>query len=104
MDMSESVNTGETGPGPTSEAFGAGPDHLIVVYTPPDLSTELDPVAIFAAVAADATARAADGLRILSMTSMPLRHAGVAFGSQGSGYETKVAVAVVYERWPGVSS
>jgi hypothetical protein len=85
-----------------SDEFEAGPDHLIVVYRPEDSGAELDPAAVFAWVAQDATARAADGLRILSMTSMPLRHAGVAFGGQGSGFETKVAVAVVYERWPGV--
>ena len=84
------------------QAFDAGPDHLIVVYQPPDLSTELDPVAIFGAIAADAAQRAGDGLRILSMTSMPLRHAGAWLGQEGSGLETKVAVAVVYERWPGV--
>ena len=83
--------------------FEAGPDHTIVLYLPADLSAELDPVAIFAAIAADAAARAPNGQRILSMTSMPLRHAGTAFGQEGSGYETKVAVAVVYEHWKGVS-
>ena len=75
---------------------------MIVVYQPPDLSAELDPLSIFGAIAADAARRAPGGLRILSMTSMPLRHAGAFFGQQGSGLETKVAVAVVYERWPGV--
>ena len=82
--------------------YVAGPDHLIVVYEPPDTGAEIDAQAIFAAVAADASERAATGLRMLSMSSMDLRHSGVAFGAQGSGYETKVAVAVVYERWPGV--
>ena len=53
-------------------------------------------------IAADARERAASGLRLLSMTTIPLRHAGTAFGNDGSGYQTKVAVAVVYERWPGV--
>lgn len=82
--------------------FDAGPDHTIVVYQPEDVGSELDPMGIFAAIAADAAARADTGLRILSMTSMDLRHAGTALGAQGSGYETKVAIAVVYERWPGV--
>ena len=82
--------------------FQAGPDHTIVVYSPPDMSVELDPVAIFAEVAADAAARAARGLRILSMTSMPLRHGGTYVGQEGSGFQTKVAVAVVFEHWPGV--
>jgi hypothetical protein len=82
--------------------YEAGPDHVIVVYAPPDTGGEIDANVVFAAVAADASARAATGLRMLSMTSMDLRHSGVAFGAQGSGYATKVAVAVVYERWPGV--
>ena len=96
--MDEAVGTSGIG----QQAFDAGPDHVIVVYQPPDLSAELDPLSIFGAIAADAARRAAGGLRILSMTSMPLRHAGAFFGQQGSGLETKVAVAVVYERWPGV--
>jgi hypothetical protein len=96
------VQEGETGGAVYQIEFEAGPDHVIVVYTPPDMSMELDPVAIFAAVAADASARAGSGLRLLSMTSMPLRHAGAWMGQEGSGYQTKVAVAVVYERWPGV--
>ena len=86
------------------QEFEAGPDHVLVVYLPGDASVELDPVAIFGAVAQDATARAAKGQRILSMTSMPLRHAGAWLGQEGSGFETKVAVAVTYERWPGVST
>ena len=96
------MDEGSTSPGIAQRDFEAGPDHLIVVYQPPDLSSEIDPVAIFGAIAADAARRATDGLRILSMTSMPLRHAGAFFGQEGSGLETKVAVGVVYERWPGV--
>lgn len=88
---------------PTQE-FEAGPDHLIVVYLPADTSTELDPISIFSWIAGDATQRAASGLRMLSMTAMPLRHAGTAFGQEGSGYETKTSVAVLYERWPGVKA
>ena len=41
---------------------------------------------------------------MLSMTAMPLRHAGAMWGQEGSGYETKGAVAVLYERWPGVKA
>lgn len=84
-------------------AFDADPDHLIVVYSPTDDGAELNAVEIFAAIAADAAERAAAGLRILSMTTMPLRHAGAWMGREGSGFTTKVAVAVVYERWAGVS-
>ena len=86
------------------QEFEAGPDHVIVLYQPPDVSAELDPVWIFSSIAADATRRASSGLRILSMTAMPLRHAGAFFGQQGSGLETKGAVAVVYERWAGVKA
>lgn len=82
--------------------YSAGPDHVIVVYQPPDLGSEIDPANLMGWIAADARERAASGLRLLSMTSMPLRHGGTVFGQEGSGYQTKVAVAVVYERWPGV--
>ena len=82
----------------------AGPDHVIVLYQPQDIGSELDPMSIFRGIAGDAATRAKAGLRILSMTTMPLRHGGTAFGDTGSGYETKVAVAVLYERWPGATS
>ena len=82
------------------QEFVAGPDQVIVVYQPADTSVELDAQAIVSQIAEDATLRAEDGFRILSMTSMPLRHGGTIFGNNGSGFETKVAVAVVYERVP----
>jgi hypothetical protein len=76
----------------------AGPDQAVVVYQPSDLSMELQPVAIFGEVARDAARRAGQGEWIVSLAVMPLRHAGTAFGQEGSGYETKTAVAVVYGR------
>ena len=76
----------------------AGPDQVLVLYRPDDLSAEIDPLTVFSAVAADADKRAANGEWIVSMTAMPLRHAGTAFGQEGSGYETKAVVAVVYGR------
>ena len=82
--------------------YAAGPDHVIVVYQPPDLGTEIDPANLMGWIAAAARARAGAGLRMLSMTSIPLRHAGTAFGNDGSGFQTKVAVTVLYERWPVV--
>ena len=82
--------------------YPAGPDHVIVVYQPPDIGAEVDPANLMGWIAADARSRAKDGLRMLSMTSLPLRHAGTAFGNDGSGYQTKVAVTVLYERWPAV--
>lgn len=51
--------------------FEAGPDHTIVVYTPPDAGVELDAV-------------------------------GTYFGQEGSGFQTRVAIAVVFEHWPAV--
>ena len=75
----------------------AGPDQTIVVYRPRDDGRELDPVAIFGAIAEDASRRAAAGEWIVSTAVMPLRHAGAAF-SEASGYQTKTAVAVVYGR------
>jgi hypothetical protein len=83
--------------------YEAGPDHVLVVYQPPDLGSEVDPANLMGWIAADARLRAKVGLRMLSLTSLPLRQAGTAFGNDGSGYATKVAVTVLYERWPGVS-
>jgi len=84
--------------------YPAGPDHVLVVYQPPDLGMEIDPTNLVGWIAADARERAASGLRMLSMTNFPMRHAGTAFGNDGSGYQTKAAVAVLYERWPGVAT
>ncbi len=36
------------------------------------------------------------GQRIVSLAATPLRHAQAFIGRQGSGYETKISVAVVY--------
>jgi hypothetical protein len=78
-------------------AFEAGDGQLIVVYAPDDYGGEIDPMSLYGAIATHAGELAAErGLRIVSMTSMPLRHAGAAFGVQGSGYETKAVVAVAY--------
>ncbi|HEY4227628.1 MAG TPA: hypothetical protein VGM49_04765 [Candidatus Limnocylindrales bacterium] len=78
--------------------YPAGSNQLLVVYTPPDTSVELDPMAIATEIAADATTRASSGWRIVSTADMPLRHAGTFLGQQGSGFETKAAVLVVYAR------
>jgi hypothetical protein len=93
----------ETSSGMEQQEFSAGPDHVIVLYLPADVGSEIDPASIFAEIAADATSRATTGLRMLSMTTMPLRHGGTMMNT-GGGYNTKTSVAVVYERWPGVPS
>ena len=80
----------------TPTEFEAGPGQVFAVYEPDDTGTEVDPQAIYAAIAADAATRAARGQRIVSMTTLPSRHSGVAFGRTGSGYQTKVTVTVVY--------
>jgi len=80
----------------TKTEFAAGPTQTIVVYVSPDTGDEIDPAAFYGAIAQDAEARAASGWRIVSTAAVPVRHSGVAFGLEGSGYETKVSVAVVY--------
>lgn len=76
--------------------FDAGDGQRIVVYQAEDTGEELNSTAIYAFIAEDAARLAGLGLRIVTMTSTALRHAGVAFGNNGSGYETKASVAVVY--------
>lgn len=76
--------------------FSAGPNQTIVVYTAVDTGSEIDPNALFAGIAADAERRAQSGWRIVSTAAVPLRHAAAFMGREGSGYETKDAVAVVY--------
>jgi hypothetical protein len=76
--------------------FAAGGNQVIVVYSSGDTGTELDPVALYGAIAQDAARRASQGWRIVSTAAMPVRHAGTLMGLEGSGYETKASVAVVY--------
>jgi hypothetical protein len=80
----------------TSE-FPAGDDQVIVLYDIPDQSVEIVPAEFFPMIAADAARRARDGWRIVSTSSIPLRHGGVVFGQNGSGFQTKMSIAVVYE-------
>ncbi|HET7828419.1 MAG TPA: hypothetical protein VFL03_02580 [Candidatus Limnocylindrales bacterium] len=79
------------------EELIAGLGQLFVIYRPRDTGNEIDPSRLYAAIAADAARiNEAQGLRVVSMTAMPLRHAGAALGNEGSGYETKAVVVVVY--------
>jgi hypothetical protein len=80
----------------TPTEFAAGAGQVVAVYEPDDTGMEVDPRAIYAEVAADAATRAASGQRIVAMTALPTRHAGVVMGKAGSGYQTKVTIAVVY--------
>ncbi len=78
--------------------FDAGNGQSIVVYMSSDTGTEIDPSGVFAQIAADSTQRALAGEHIVSVASVPVRHAGAILGREGSGYETKFAVAVVFAR------
>jgi len=74
----------------------AGNGQVIVTYVSDDTGGEVEPSAVAEEIAADARQRADAGLRIVAMAGMPLRHAAVAFGREGSGYNTKEAVLVTY--------
>ncbi len=78
--------------------FAAGPNQALVVYESGDMGTALDPMSLYGAIAADAEQRAVAGCRIVSMATVPLRHAAAFLGCEGSGYETKAVVAVVFAK------
>ena len=78
------------------QEFDAGGGQTIVVYQVPDTHYEINAPAVFESLAADAARRAAAGHLVVSMTTLPLREGGTAFGMQGSGFATKAAIAVVY--------
>jgi hypothetical protein len=80
----------------TQTELSAGPNQKIVVYVSDDTGVEIDPAGLYGAIAQDAEARAASGWRIVSTAAVSVRHAGAFLGREGSGYETKVSVAVVY--------
>lgn len=82
----------------TQDEFSAGPDQLIVVYTSMDTGEEVDPPALFAAIAKDAGRRARDGWRIVSTADVPTRHSQAFLAREGSGYTTKTSIAVIYGR------
>lgn len=87
------------------QEFDAGAGQVIVVYQPPDVGTELDPVSIFSGVAQDAAERAARGQLLVSLAAEELRHTGIIFfGQQGSGFESKVAIIAVYRSAGGGSA
>lgn len=77
----------------------AGEGQLIVLYQPEDTGNEVGPLELYQFIATDAASLSAErGLRLLSMTSMSLRHAGAEWGRGGSGYQTKVCIAVAYAK------
>jgi hypothetical protein len=76
--------------------YSAGANQTIVVYVSADTGEEVDPLVLYRHIADDAATRAGSGQRIVSMSSLSLRHAQAFISREGSGYETKVAVTVVY--------
>jgi hypothetical protein len=79
-----------------SNELAAGTGQTIVVYVSDDTSDEVDVAALYGEIADDAADRLVNGQRLMSMAATPLRHANAFLGREGSGYETKIAVAVVY--------
>ena len=82
----------------TPTEFDAGDGQTIAVYLSPDTGDQVDPAALFAEVATDASDRARHGERIVSVTMSPTRHSAVLFGREGSGYVSELAITVVYAR------
>jgi hypothetical protein len=78
--------------------FQAGPKQIIVVYSPADTGAEIDALAVYAAVASDAAERSTSGWSIVSTAVLSTRHAQAFMGREGSGYETKMSVVVVYSK------
>jgi hypothetical protein len=78
--------------------FAAGADQTIVVYISTDTGEEVDPLMLYGQIADDAAERAGAGQRIVSMAAVPTRHSQGFMARQGSGFETKLAVAVVYAK------
>jgi hypothetical protein len=76
--------------------FIAGANQTIVVYVSADTGEEVDPLALYGQIAEDAERRAGSGQRIVSVAAVPTRHSQGFLARQGSGFETKLAVAVVY--------
>ncbi len=76
----------------------AGSNQIIVVYSPADTSNEVDVAAAYGAVAMDAAEKSSSGWRIASTTAVTTRHAQAFMGREGSGYETKLSVVVVYSK------
>jgi len=76
--------------------FNAGANQVIVVYLSVDTGDEVDPTALYGEIAQDAARRSEAGQHIVSMAAVPTRHAQGFMAREGSGYETKIAVTVVY--------
>ena len=80
----------------TKTEWGIGLNQIFVVYVSDDSGNEVDPTAFYSGIAADAQVYAQRGLKIAAMAAVPLRHSQGFIAREGSGYETKMSVSVVY--------
>jgi len=81
--------------------FEAGPGQVLVVYTSGDTGGEVSVPAFARDISADAVLRAADGWRIVSESSFPVRQTGTAgnvFFESGGQFATQPSAIVVYAR------
>ena len=76
--------------------WSVGLNQIFVVYISDDTGGEVDPITFYADIARDAQQYAEKGYRIVAMAAAPLRHSGAWIGREGSGYQTKISVTVVY--------
>ena len=85
------------------EEFDAGPGQLVVLYQSADTGSDVPWVAFARDIAADAAHRAADGWRIVSESTFPLRQVGTAGNvlfQSGGQLATQLGTIVVYGK-PG---
>lgn len=81
--------------------YDAGNGQVIVVYVTDDTGEMIDSDGIWRQIAADSCERAAQGLRIVSTTGLPLRQMGTAgnvFFQSGGQFATLATITVVYAR------
>lgn len=79
----------------------AGDDQLIVVYVNRDSGTGVEIGELFGEVARDAARLRADGWRLVSIGSAPVRQMGTAgniFFQSGGQYATQMALSALYNR------
>ena len=77
----------------------AGEGQLIVLYVNEDTTSQIEPGTVAGDLAADAAVRLAEGWRLLSVASMPLRQMGTAGNimfQSGGQYVTQVPLMATY--------
>ncbi len=82
----------------------AGVGQWIVIYVSADIGGPVDPNAEMAEIAQDAASWAEKGFRIVSTAAVPMRYSGTAsnvFFQTGGGFETQIAIVVVYSNLAG---